>query len=132
MSGKLSKRVKAILEKVLEDCGLIGKYQIETEYRSPLGSVIRETERRVDLAVLREGQPYLYIECKEQYTSGSAEEKLFRALEEARRDRILGVHSVVVFAGSGFRQSYKRWAMVEGFIREEYLEEWLRRFFCQD
>lgn len=52
--------------------------------------------------------------------------------EEAKRDRLLGVHSIIVFSGAGFRQSYERWAMVEGFIREEYAELWFKRFFCRE
>ncbi len=135
MSGKLRDRIKDTLDKILAGCNLTKQYKVEVEYPSPLGSVIRESGRRVDIAVLRkEGgafKPYLYIECKEQNTGGSAQDKLFRALEEARRDRILGVHSIVVFSGTKFSPSYERWAMVEGFIREEYAERWLQRFFCQ-
>ncbi|GEM82615.1 PD-(D/E)XK nuclease superfamily protein [Meiothermus hypogaeus] len=135
MSANLRERIKNLLEQTLKSCEL-NEYVIASEYLSPLGSAIREAERRVDIAVLKKEKndlkPYLYIECKEQKTSGSAEDKLFRALEEAKRDRLLGVHSIVVFAGAGFRQSYERWAMVEGFVREEYADLWLKRFFCRD
>ncbi|ADD28227.1 PD-(D/E)XK nuclease superfamily protein [Meiothermus ruber] len=135
MSASLRERIKFLLEQILKNCGL-NDYVVQEEYLSPLGSAIRETGRRVDIAVLRkengELKPYLYIECKEQKTSGSAEDKLFRALEEAKRDRLLGVHSIVVFSGAGFRQSYERWAMVEGFVREEYADLWFKRFFCRE
>ncbi|GIW35836.1 PD-(D/E)XK nuclease superfamily protein [Meiothermus sp.] len=135
MSARLRERIKNLLEQTLKNCEL-DEYVIESEYLSPLGSAIREAERRIDIAVLKKDKndlkPYLYIECKEQKTSGSAEDKLFRALEEAKRDRLLGVHSIVVFAGAGFRQSYERWAMVEGFVREEYADLWFKRFFCRD
>ncbi len=135
MSASLRERIKSLLEQTLKNCEL-DEYVVQVEYPSPLGSAIREADRRIDIAVLRkekgELKPYLYIECKEQKTSGSAEDKLFRALEEAKRDRLLGVHSIVVFSGAGFRQSYERWAMVEGFVREEYAELWFKRFFCRE
>ncbi|GIW28152.1 MAG: hypothetical protein KatS3mg070_1515 [Meiothermus sp.] len=135
MSASLRERIRSLLEQTLKNCDL-DEYVVQVEYSSPLGSAIRETDRRVDIAVLRkengELKPYLYIECKEQKTSGSAEDKLFRALEEAKRDRLLGVHSIVVFSGAGFRQSYERWAMVEGFVREEYADLWFKRFFCRE
>ncbi|MFZ8813293.1 MAG: hypothetical protein ACO2OU_05460 [Thermus aquaticus] len=40
-----------------------------------------------------EDLPYLFLECKWQSERGSAQDRLFRAAEEARRDRALGVHS---------------------------------------
>ena len=132
MSASLRDRIRASLLHTLDSCGLNDKYLVKVEYPSPLGSAIRESERKVDIAVLqKDGKPYLFIECKEQKTSGSTEDKLFRALEEAKRDRLLGVHSIVVFSGPGFRQSYERWAMVEGFVHEKYASLWLERFFCR-
>jgi len=124
-----------VLNNILKECDRRNRYQLAVEYTSPLGSAVRESTRKVDIAILRtekdERKPYLYIECKEQNTRGTAEEKLFRALEEAKRDRLLGVHSIVIFSGRGFQPSYERWAMVEGFVHEEYAELWLRRFFCK-
>lgn len=135
MPVSLRDRIRALVELTLRNCDQSNVFVVEVEFISPMGSAIRESARRVDIAVLRKEQddvkPYLYIECKEQKTSGSAEDKLFRALEEAKRDRLLGVHSIVVFSGAGFRQSYERWAMVEGFVREEYADLWLKRFFCR-
>lgn len=126
-------RVKAVVEKVIQDLGLQSRFRVVTNYPSPHGSVIREQGRRVDVAVLRvekgEETAYLFIECKWQAGSGSAEDKLFRAAEEAQRDRIFGVHSVVVIGGKGFGAKMRRWALTEGFIHESFLESWLREFF---
>jgi len=121
--------VKAAVESIISECGL--SYSVETEYDSPLGSVIREQGRKVDVAVLKGDKPYLFIECKWQNTSGTAQDKLFRVLEESRRDQLLGVHSVIVFGGEGWSKKIERWAIAEGMIREEWLKEWLMRFFCQ-
>jgi hypothetical protein len=125
-------RVKEAVESVIRQAGLEGRFQVVMEYTSPHGSVIREQGRKVDVAVLlkEEGlRPYLFLECKWQSTSGSAEDKLFRAAEEARRDRLFGVHSVVVVGGPGFGPKMRRWALTEGFIHESFLEAWLREFF---
>lgn len=85
------------MERVIRQAGFEGRLHVEVEYPSPHGSAIREQGRKVDVAVLlkEDLRPYL-LECKWQSTSGSAEDKLFRAAEEARRDRLFGVHSVVV------------------------------------
>jgi hypothetical protein len=102
------------------------------EYTSPMEALSVNKGRKVDVAVLlkEEGlRPYLFLECKWQSTSGSAEDKLFRAAEEARRDRLFGVHSVVVVGGPGFGPKMRRWALTEGFIHESFLEAWLREFF---
>ncbi|MFN4074216.1 MAG: PD-(D/E)XK nuclease superfamily protein [Thermus sp.] len=123
-------RVKLLVEKVIAEMGLEKRFRVETEYLSPHGSVVRDRDRRVDVAVLdSEGRPYLFIECKWQTSSGTAEDKLFRSAEEARRDRIFGVHSVVVLGGSGFNRKVFRWALTEGFVHETFLETWLREFF---
>lgn len=121
--------VKATVELIISECGL--SYSVETEYDSPHGSVIREQGRKVDVAVLKGDKPYLFIECKWQNTSGTAQDKLFRVLEESRRDQLLGVHSVIVFGGEGWSKKIERWAIAEGMIREEWLKEWLTRFFCR-
>ncbi len=122
--------VKRRVEKVISEMGLEKRFRVETEYLSPHGSVVRDRDRRVDVAVLdSEGHPYLFIECKWQASSGTAEDKLFRSAEEARRDRIFGVHSVVVLGGRGFNRKVFRWALTEGFVHESFLESWLREFF---
>jgi hypothetical protein len=132
-SGDLfRKKVRETVERIIQEAGLEGRFQVVMEYTSPHGSVIREQGRKVDVAVLlkEEGlRPYLFLECKWQSTSGSAEDKLFRAAEEARRDRLFGVHSVVVVGGPGFGPKMRRWALTEGFIHESFLEAWLREFF---
>ncbi|WP_234554728.1 PD-(D/E)XK nuclease superfamily protein [Thermus caliditerrae] len=123
--------VKALVERVIRELGLEERFRVVTEYPSPHGSVIREQGRKVDVAVLEreEGRPYLFLECKWQSGSGSAEDKLFRAAEEAKRDRLFGVHSVVVLGGEGFGAKMRRWALTEGFVHEAFLEAWLRKFF---
>ena len=125
---EFQERIKGLVERSLEKCGL--DYRVATEYDSPFGSVIRDQGRRVDIAVLRGEKPYLFIECKWQKTSGSAQDKLFRALEEARRDRLLGAHSIIVFGGGGWSKSIERWALAEGIIRVEWVDIWLEKFFC--
>lgn len=124
--------VKSAVERVIRELGLEHKFHVVTEYPSPHGSVIREQGRKVDVAVLegREGRPYLFLECKWQSGSGSAEDKLFRAAEEAKRDRLFGIHSVVVLGGEGFGPKMRRWALTEGFVHEAFLESWLRKFFA--
>jgi hypothetical protein len=123
------KVVKTVRE-VLAEMGLQEVFEIKTECPSPHGSLIREQGRKVDVALLdRKGRPYLFLECKWQSVSGSAQDKLFRAVEEARRDRLFGVHSVVVVGGEGFASAIKRWALTEGLIHESFLKDWLREFF---
>ncbi|MCX7850421.1 PD-(D/E)XK nuclease superfamily protein [Thermus sp.] len=129
-------RVKGLVEKVIREKGLSQKYRVEVEYPSPHGSAIREQGRKVDIAVLvlsdkDEPRPYLFLECKWQAGRGTAEDKIFRAAEEARRDRLLGVHSVVVLGGEGFGPKMRRWALTEGFVHERFLEAWLEEFFNQ-
>ncbi|MGQ9511323.1 MAG: PD-(D/E)XK nuclease superfamily protein [Thermaceae bacterium] len=122
-------RVADALRQLLKECSL--PYEVWTEYPSPHGSVIRGQGRRVDVAVLQGGKPFLFVECKWQDSSGSAQDKVFRALEEAKRDRLLGVHSVIVLGGEGWSRELEQWAMGEGMIREEWLGMWIKRFFCQ-
>ncbi|GAA6748309.1 hypothetical protein FJNA_17380 [Thermus sp. FJN-A] len=136
MGNRFRDRVKGLVEKVIREMGLSQRYRVEIEYPSPHGSAIREQGRKVDVAVLvlsEEGkfQPYLFLECKWQASRGTAEDKIFRAAEEARRDRLLGVHSVVVLGGKGFGSKMRRWALTEGFVHEAFLEVWLREFFGQ-
>ncbi|WP_457630923.1 PD-(D/E)XK nuclease superfamily protein [Oceanithermus sp.] len=128
---EFQKRIAERVEAVIEKCAQ-GKFQVVLEYVSPYGSAIRDQGRRVDIAVLNGKNPYLFIECKWQNTSGSAQDKLFRVLEEAKRDRLLGVHSVIVFGGEGWSKKIERWAVAEGMIREEWVEQWLERFFCEE
>jgi len=124
-------RIKKTVEEYLAKCNKKG-FRVVTEFDSPFGSAIRDQGRRVDIAVLKDNKPYLFIECKWQNTSGSAQDKLFRVLEEARRDQLLGVHSVIVFGGNGWSKKIERWAIAEGMIREEWIEKWLERFFCEE
>jgi hypothetical protein len=147
-SGDLfRKKVRETVEHIIQKAGLEGRFRVVMEYTSPHGSVIREQGRKVDVAVLLkrdegpspylfaallkrdEDLPYLFLECKWQSERGSAQDKLFRAAEEARRDRALGVHSAVVVGGPGFADNVRRWALTEGFIHEAFLEAWLREFF---
>jgi hypothetical protein len=131
-SGDLFReKVRETVERIIREAGLEGRFHVEVEYPSPHGSAIREQGRKVDVAVLlkEDLRPYLFLECKWQSISGSAEDKLFRAAEEARRDRLFGVHSVVVVGGPGFGAKMRRWALTEGFIHEAFLEAWLREFF---
>lgn len=122
--------VMELVKQYLE-CSSESGFKVVAEYESPHGSAIRNQGRRVDIAVLKDNKPYLFIECKWQETSGSTQDKIFRALEEVKRDHTLGVHSIVVFGGHGWSKSIERWAIAEGMIREEWIEKWLERFFCR-
>lgn len=109
-------------------CGL--PYKVRSGHPSPYGSVIRGQGRRVDVAVLPGGQPLLFWNANGKTFQEVRRIKIFRALEEAKRDRLFGVHSVIVFGGEGWTQEVEQWAMGEGMSREEWFEAWIRRFFC--
>lgn len=111
---------------ILDQLGLPYK----TEAPSRLRSVIINKARRVDVAVVDgAGEAIMHIECKVQNQSGSAEDKLFRAVEEANRDKRLGMPSIIVFAGHGWTDHDLRYAMLNGAVRLEYLEAWLQTYF---
>lgn len=124
-----SKSARELVEEVkliLDGLGL--KY--EEQRRSELGSVIIGRDRDVDLTVIDDaGNPVMFIECKVQNTSGTAEEKLFRVIEEANRDKERGIPSIIVFSGYGWSTDLLRHAMLYGAVREEYLQEWLSTCF---
>lgn len=113
---------------ILGMCGL--PYKVRSGHPSPYGSVIRGQGRRVDVAVLPGGQPLLFWNANGKTFQEVRRIKIFRALEEAKRDRLFGVHSVIVFGGEGWTQEVEQWAMGEGMSREEWFEAWIRRFFC--
>lgn len=124
----LKHQVANLLKQTIARCGL--NYNVRTEFPSPHGSTIRGQGRHVDVAVLDGERPLLFIECKWQGTSGTAQDKLFRAQEEAVRDRLFGVHSIVVLGGDGWSREIERWAIGEGMLRIEWFENWTERFFC--
>ncbi|MCR4403672.1 MAG: hypothetical protein NUW12_13070 [Firmicutes bacterium] len=127
--NKQSKSARELVERVkliLDTLGL--KY--EEQRSSELGSVIIGRGRDVDLTVVDDdGKPVMFIECKVQNTSGTAEEKLFRVIEEANRDKERGIASIIVFSGHGWSTDLLRHAMLYGAVREEYLQEWLFTYF---
>ncbi|MEW6230651.1 MAG: PD-(D/E)XK nuclease superfamily protein [Bacillota bacterium] len=128
-AGSQSKAAKELIEKVrtiLDGLGL----KCQEQRRSELGSVIIGRGRDVDLTVVDdEGNPIMFIECKAQNTSGTAEEKLFRVIEEANRDKERGIPSIIVFSGYGWSTDLLRHAMLYCAVREEHLEEWLSIYF---
>jgi len=111
-----------------EVCRILDKLQIryEKERYSEHGSSIIGKRRRVDVAVLDAvGQVVMHIECKNQNSAGTAEEKLFKAVEEANRDKRLGTPSIIVVGGFGWSEADLRHAMLNGAVRIEILEDWL-------
>lgn len=116
-----------------EVCRILDKLQIryEKERYSAHGSSIIGKRRRVDVAVLdAAGQVMMHIECKNQNSAGTAEEKLFKAVEEANRDKRLGTPSIIVVGGFGWSEADLRHAMLNGAVRIEMLEDWLT-FYLQ-
>lgn len=103
--------------------------EFEGEYLSPHRSMIIGRQRRADVAVMQGGEPVLFIECKAQEVRGTAEEKFFRALEEAKRDRDLGIASIIVFAGDGWSPDMVRHGLVAGAVPIELFEPWVEKFF---
>ncbi|MEW6230618.1 MAG: PD-(D/E)XK nuclease superfamily protein [Bacillota bacterium] len=124
-----SKAAKEFIEKVrtiLDGPGL--KCQEQT--RSELGSAMIGRGQDADLTVVDdEGDPIMLIECKVQNTSGTAEEKLFRVIEGANRDKERGIPSIIVFSGYGWSTDLLRHAMLYCAVREEHLEEGLSIYF---
>lgn len=110
----------------LEALGL--NYRLE-QY-SPIKSCIIGKDRRVDVTVIDDHEnPVLHIECKHQRVSGTTEDKLFRAVTEANRDKTLGIPSIIVFSGFGWTPSDMRHAMLNGAVRVEMLRDWLKLYF---
>ena len=102
----------------------------KTEVYSPHNSIIIGKKRRVDVVICDNDDNHLmHIECKNQNTTGSAEDKLFRAVSEAERDKQLGIPSIIVFAGHGWSVHNARYAMMNGAIRIEILKDWLGLYF---
>lgn len=98
-------------------------------YSDHLSSIIGK-RRRVDVALLDPHDDVLmHIECKNQNVAGTTEDKLFKAVEEANRDKRLGTPSIIVFSGFGWSPADMRHAMLNGAVRIELLEDWLRIYF---
>ena len=122
-----AEQLKAEVCKILENLGL--KYN--TEQYSAIGSSIIDKGRRVDVVVLDEDDDkvLMHIECKNQNTAGTTEDKLFKAVEEANRDKSNGIPSIIVFAGFGWSYQDARHALLNGSVRIELLYDWLKIFF---
>ena len=71
----------------------------------------------------------MHIECKSQNTSGTTEDKLFKAVAEANRDKLNGIPSIIVFGGFGWNTADVRHALMNGSVRVEILREWLEIYF---
>lgn len=111
-----------------EVCRILDKLKLsyEKERYSAHNSSIIGKRRRVDVVVLSAaGQVIMHIECKNQNSAGSAEDKLFKAVEEANRDKRLGTPSIIVVGGFGWSEADIRHAMLNGAVRIEMLEDWL-------
>jgi len=114
-----------------EVCGILDSLGIkyETEKYSMHDSSIIGKRRRVDVAVLdNENNVIMHIECKIQNTSGTTEDKLFKAVEEANRDKRLGTPSIIVVGGFGWSVADMRHALLNGSVRIEMLEDWLMMY----
>ena len=121
-----AEQLKAEVCKILENLNL--KYT--TEKYSEIGSSIIDKGRRVDVVVLGDDEKVLmHIECKNQNTQGTTEDKLFKAVEEANRDKLHGIPSIIVFAGFGWSYQDARHALLNGSVRIELLYDWLKIFF---
>ena len=111
---------------ILDELGLYYK----TEEYSAHGSSIIGKRRRVDVVIFDGlGEVLMHIECKAQKDRGSAEDKLFKAIEEANRDKRLGTPSIIVIAGFGWNEADMRHAMLNGAVRIENLRDWLMFYF---
>ncbi|MDY6938233.1 MAG: PD-(D/E)XK nuclease superfamily protein [Cyanobacteriota bacterium] len=112
--------------RILDALGLYYK----TEEYSAHGSSIIGKRRRVDVVIVDGfSNPIMHVECKAQKDRGSAEDKLFKALEEANRDKRLGTPSIIVIAGFGWNEADMRHAMLNGAVRIENLRDWLMLYF---
>ncbi|MGF1603780.1 MAG: PD-(D/E)XK nuclease superfamily protein [Thermosynechococcaceae cyanobacterium] len=98
----------------------------QTERYSAHNSSIIGKRRRVDVAILdSEGNVLMHIECKNQNVAGTTEDKLFKAVEEANRDKRIGTPSIIVVGGFGWSEADMRHALLNGSVRIEMLEDWL-------
>jgi hypothetical protein len=112
--------------KILDSLGL----RYSTELYSPIGSSIIGKKRRVDVVIQDEsGNNLMHIECKSQNRTGSTEDKLFKAVTEANRDKLQGIPSIIAFSGFGWNEADMRHALLNGAVRIELLEDWLRIYF---
>ncbi len=112
--------------KILNDLGL----KFKTEKYSTIGSSIIDKGRRVDVVVYdADDKVLMHIECKNQNVAGTTEDKLFKAVEEANRDKQNGIPSIIVFAGFGWNYQDIRHAMLNGSVRIEFLYDWLKIYF---
>ena len=124
-----AEKLKNVVCNILDEFGL--KYR--TEQYSHLGSSIIGKRRRVDVVILdNENEPLMFIECKHQRVSGTTEDKLFRAVSEANRDKLLGTPSIIVFSGFGWSPADMRHALLNGAVRVEILRDWLGLYFRYD
>jgi hypothetical protein len=118
--------LKKIVSQILDELGL----RYGTEVNSPIGSSIIGKGRRVDIVVYDDqDKPLMHIECKSQNSSGTTEDKLFKAVAEANRDKANGIPSIIVFSGFGWNQPDVRHALLNGSVRVELLKEWLATYF---
>ena len=111
---------------ILDELGLYYK----TEEYSTHGSSIIGKGRRVDVVIFDcHENVIMHIECKAQNSRGTTQDKLFKAVEEANRDKRLGTPSIIVFSGFGWNEADMRHAMLNGAVRIENLRDWLMCYF---
>ena len=121
-----AEELKETVCSILDDAGL--KYS--TEVNSPIGSSIIGKGRRVDVVVHdKNAKPVMHIECKSQNTSGTTEDKLFKAVVEANRDKLNMIPSIIVFSGFGWNVADVRHALLNGSVRVELFRDWLNMYF---
>lgn len=121
-----AEKLKLIVCQILDELGM----RYLTEHYSSLGSSIIGKRRRVDVVVLDDSdQEAMFIECKYQNVAGTAEDKLFRAVVEANRDKQQGVPSIIVFAGFGWSAPDMRHALLNGSVRIELFKDWAKLYF---
>lgn len=121
-----AEELKETVCKIFDEMNI--KYK--TEWYSSLGSSIIGKRRRVDVVVLGDNDDeVMFIECKYQNVAGTAEDKLFRAVVEANRDKQLGIPSIIVFGGFGWSPQDMRHALLNGSVRIELFRDWARLYF---
>ena len=121
-----SEDLKGEVCRILDSMGI----RYETERYSEHQSSIIGKRRRVDVAIIDEhDNVIMHIECKNQNVGGTTEDKLFKAVIEANRDKVLGTSSIIVFSGFGWNEADMRHALLNGAVRVEFLEDWLQIFF---
>ncbi len=123
--GERSEALKQKVCEVLTSLGL----RFRLEQNSKLGSSIIGKGRRVDVVVVEGDQEPMHIECKHQRVAGTTEDKLFKAVTEANRDKQLGIPSIIVFSGFGWNPADMRHALLNGSVRIELLYDWLKVYF---